>query len=144
MEHFHLTTDLISKVDEVEFRYTQDRMNVIRDFSKRTRMRAICRGGAPERGSCSRCAESFFNRILLSGIVFSTRFLERRLDAYQAMERLWMSKSALARSMRRRRNFFKRGFRPYQVLPVFLKPVRELTTRRSDSLAVKQVSSSMS
>jgi len=32
MKHLHLTTDLISKIDEVEFLYTQDRMNAIRDF----------------------------------------------------------------------------------------------------------------
>jgi len=32
MNHLHLTTDLISKIDEVEFLYTQDRMNAVRDF----------------------------------------------------------------------------------------------------------------
>jgi len=32
MKHLHLTTDLVTKIDEVEFLYIQDRMNAVRDF----------------------------------------------------------------------------------------------------------------
>src|SRR5258707_6624128 len=83
MEHLHVTTDLISKVDEVEFLYTQDRMNAIRDFRKepecvqyieRENLRGVMFPSVPN---------PFFNRVLLSGIV-SRNVLEEVLDSYQA------------------------------------------------------------
>jgi len=78
------------------------------------------------------CRILFFNRILLSGIV-SPHVLGEALDAYQQWERLWMSKSACALNEETAK-LFKRGvFVHTKFLPVFLKPVRELTTRRSDS-----------
>jgi len=141
MEHFHLTTDLISKVDEVEFRYTQDRMNVIRDFRKepgcvryieRENLRGVMFPGVPN---------PFFNRILLSGIV-SPRVLGEALDAYRAMGApldIEISPGAVNEGMAKLLQ--TRGFVHTKFLPVFLKPVRELTTRQSDSLVVKQVSS---
>jgi hypothetical protein len=141
MEHLHLTTDLISKVDEVEFLYTQDRMNAIRDFRKepgcvqyirRENLRGAMFPGLPN---------PFFNRILLSGIV-SPDILGEVLDAYQAKGAsldVEISPGALNEKMAKLLQ--ARGFVHTKFLPVFLKPVHELRTQRSDSLVVKQVSS---
>ena len=141
MEHLHLTTELISKVDEVEFLYTQDRMNVIRDFRKepgcvryieRENLRGVMFPGVPN---------PFFNRILLSGIV-SPDVLGEALDTYQVMGApLDIEISPGALNEETARLLQARGFVHTKFLPVFLKPVRELTTQRSDSLVVKQVSS---
>jgi hypothetical protein len=69
MKHLHLTSELISKIDEVEFLYTQDRMNAIRDFRnepgcvryvERENLRAVMLPSIPNPN---------FNRILLSGPV---------------------------------------------------------------------------
>jgi hypothetical protein len=141
MEHLHLTTDLISKVDEVEFLYTQDRMDVIRDFRKepgcvqyieRENLRGVMFPSLPN---------PFFNRILLSGAV-SPDVLGEVLDAYQAMGaplNLEISPGAVNEEMAKLLQ--ARGFAHTKFLPVFLKPVHEMTTQRSDSLVVKQVSS---
>lgn len=141
MEHLHLTIDLISKVDEVEFLYTQDRMNVIRDVRKepgcvqyieRENLRGVMFPGL---------LNPFFNRILLSGIV-SSDVLGEVLDTYQAMGAsldLEISPGALNEEMAKLLQ--APGFAHTKFLPVFLKPAHELTTQRSDSLVVKQVSS---
>jgi hypothetical protein len=139
MEHYHLTADLISKVDEVEFLYTQDRMNVIRDlrrepgcvrYIERENLRGVMFPGLPN---------PFFNRILLSGIV-SPDVLGEVLDAYQAMGApldLEISPGALNEEMAKLLQ--GRGFVHTKFLPVFLKPVYELPTQRSDGLVVKRV-----
>ena len=141
MEHLHLTSDLISKVDEVEFLCTRDRMNVIRDFREepecvryleRENLRGVMFPSVPN---------PFFNRVLLSGIV-SPNVLGDVLDAYQATGAaldLEVSPGALNEDMAKL--LHARGFAHTKFLPVFLKPVRELTTQRSDGLVVKQVSS---
>jgi len=139
MEHFHLTTSLISKVDEVEFLYTQDRMNVIRDFRKepgcvryieRENLRGVMFPGLPN---------PFFNRILLSGIV-SPDVLEEALDAYQAMGApLDLEISPGAINEETAKLLQGRGFAHTKFFPVFLKLVQELTPQRSDDLVVKQV-----
>ena len=141
MERFHLTTDLISSVDEVEFLYTRDRMNVIRDFRKepgcvqyieRENLRGVMFPSVPN---------PFFNRVLLSDIV-PRNILEEVLDSYQAAGApldLEISPGAVNEEMAR---FLQaRGFAHTKFLPVFLKPVHELTTQQSDRLVVKQVSS---
>src|SRR5258707_1367307 len=141
MEHLHLTTDLISSVDEVEFLYTQERMNVIRDFRKepgcvryieRENLRGVMFPSVPN---------PFFNRVLLSGTV-PLHVLGEVLDAYEAMGApldLEISPGAVNEEMAKLLQ--ARGFAHTKFLPVFLKPVHELTTQQSDRLVVKQVSS---
>jgi hypothetical protein len=140
MKHLHLTTDLISKIDEVEFLYTQDRMNAIRDFRnepdcvkyiKRENLRAAMLPSIPN---------PFFNRILLSGPV-STGSLGEVLDLYSASganPHLEISPGALDEELA---EFLQaQGYAQTKFLPVFVKPVGELSARHSDSLQVVQVS----
>jgi hypothetical protein len=140
MQHLHLTTDLISKIDEVQFLYTQDRMNAIRDFRnepdcvkffKRENLRAAMLPSIPN---------PFFNRILLSGPVPSDA-LGEVLDIYKASGAnadLEISPGALDEELAR---FLQaQGYAQTKFLPVFVKPVGELSARHSDSLQVVQVS----
>jgi hypothetical protein len=140
MKHLHLTTDLISKIDEVEFLYTQDRMNAIRDFRnepdcvkyiRRENLRAAMLPSSPN---------PFFNRIWLSGPV-STASLGEVLDLYTtsgANPDLEISPGALDEELAR---FLQaQGYAQTKFHPVFVKPVGELSASQSDSLQVVQVS----
>ena len=140
MQHLHLTTDLISKIDEVEFLYTQDRMNAIRDFRnepdcvkyfKRENLRAAMLPSIPN---------PFFNRILLSGPV-PTDSLGEVLDIYKASGAnldLEISPGALDKEVAK---FLQaRGYVQTKLLPVFVKPVGELSRCHSDNLRVVHVS----
>ena len=140
MKHLHLTTDLISKIDEVEFLYTQDRMNAIRDFRnepdcvkyiKRENLRAVMLPSSPN---------PFFNRILLSGPV-STDSLDEVLDLYNAdgaNPHLEISPGALDEELAK---FLQaQGYAQTKFLPVYVKPVDELSASHSDSLRVAQIS----
>jgi hypothetical protein len=142
MRHLHLTTDLISRIDEVEFLYTQDRMNAIRDFRnepdcvkyfKRENLRAALLPSIPN---------PFFNRILLSGPVL-TDSLGEILDIYMANgvnPHLEISPGGLDENVAK---FLQaRGYVQTKFLPVFLKPVAELSIRHSDNLRVVLVSTS--
>ena len=123
MTRLHLTTDLISKIDEVEFLYTQDRMNAIRDFRnepdwvkyiKRENLRAAMLPSIPN---------PFFNRILLSGPV-STDALGEVLDLYNASGAnpdLEISPGALDKELAK---FLQgQGYAQTKFLPVFIKLV---------------------
>jgi len=140
MQHLHLTTELISKIDEVEFLYTQDRMNAIRDFRnepdcvkyfERENLRAAMLPSIPN---------PFFNRILLSGPV-PTDSLGEVLDLYKANGAnadLEISPGALDED--RAKSLQARGYVQTKFLPVFLKPVGELSRSHSGNLRVVHVS----
>ncbi len=140
MMHLHLTTDLISKIDEVQFLYTQDRMNAVRDFRnepdcvkyiKRENLRAVMMPSNPN---------PYFNRILLSGPV-STGALGEVLDLYNASGAkpdLEISPGALDEELAK---FLQaQGYAQTKFLPVYVKPVEELSASHSDSLQVVQIS----
>jgi hypothetical protein len=140
MKHLHLTTDLISKIDEVEFLYTQDRMNAIRDFRneldcvkyiKRENLRAAMLPTIPN---------PYFNRILLSGPV-STGCLGEVLDLYPAKGAnpdLEISPGALDKELAK---FLQlRNYAQTKFLPVYIKPVGELSMGHSTDLRVVKVS----
>src|SRR5277367_4927323 len=140
MKHLHLTTDLISKIDEVEFLYAQDRMNAVRDFRnepdcvkyiKRENLRAVMFPSSPNPP---------FNRILLSGPV-STASLGEVLDLYHASAAnadLEVSPGALNEELAK--YLQAQGYAQTRFRPVVIKPVGELSARHSDSLQVVQVS----
>ena len=140
MKHLHLTTDLISKIDEVEFLYTQDRMNAIRDFRnepdcvkfiRRENLRAAMLPSIPNPN---------FNRILLSGPV-SIGSLGEVLDLYSASganPHLEISPGALDEELAK--FLHPQGYAQTRFLPVYVKPVAELSASHSDSLRVVQVS----
>lgn len=141
MQPFHLTTDLISKIDEVEFLYAQDRMNAVRDFRnepdcvkyfKRENLRAVMLPSIPN--------HPYFNRILLSGPV-PTDSLGEVLDIYKASGanlHLEISPGALDEDVAK---FLQaRGYVQTKFLPVFIKPVGELSSSHSDNLRVVHVS----
>jgi hypothetical protein len=142
MPHLHLTTDLISKIDEVEFLYTQDRMNAIRDFRsdpdcveyiRRENLRAAMLPTIPNPN---------FNRILLSGPV-STGCLGEVLALYHAKGAnpdLQISPGALDEELAK---FLQvRGYAQTKFLPVYIKPVSELSMGHSTGLRVVKVSTS--
>jgi len=141
MQHHHLTTDLISRIDEVEFLYTQDRMNAIRDFRNEPDCVKYFKRGNLRAVMLPSIANPFFNRILLSGPV-PTDSLGEVLDIYQVSgpnAHLEISPGALNEDVARflqARGFVQTGF-----LPVFVKPVGELTRGHSDNLRVVRVSS---
>jgi len=140
MNHLHITTALISKIDEVEFLYTQDRMNAIRDFRnepdcvkyiKRENLRAAMLPSIPN---------PYFNRILLSGPV-STGSLDEVLDLYNANganPHLEISPGALDEDLAK--FLHAQGYTQTRFLPVYVKPVDELRAGHSDSLRVAQIS----
>ena len=127
-------------VDEVEFLYTQDRMNVIRDLRKepecveyieRTNLRGVMFPSVPN---------PIFNRIMLSGPV-RLDDLREVLELYQvkgAPADLEISPGAINEEVAKFLHGI--GYTQTKFLPVFLKPVRELSAQRSDGLIVKQVS----
>jgi hypothetical protein len=140
MKHLHLTSELISKIDEVEFLYTQDRMNAIRDFRnepgcvkyiERENLRAVMLPSIPN---------PYFNRILLSGPV-SIGTLGEVLDLYTASganPHLEISPGALDEELAK--FLHAQGYAQSRFLPVYVKPVGELNASHSDSLRVAQIS----
>lgn len=140
MKHLHLTTDLISKIDEVEFLYTQDRMNAIRDFRNEPECVKYIKRENLRAAMLPSISNPFFNRILLSGPI-STGSLGDVLDLYKesgANANLEISPGALDEELAR---FLQaKGYAQTKFLPVFVKPVGELSARRSDSFQVVQVS----
>jgi hypothetical protein len=139
MKHLHLTSELISKIDEVEFLYTQDRMNAIRDFRnepgcvkyiERENLRAAMLPSIPN---------PYFNRILLSGRV-SVGSLGEVLDLYAASganPHLEISPGALDEELAK--FLHAQGYAQSRFLPVYVKPIGELSGRHSDSLQFVQV-----
>src|SRR5271169_2010129 len=140
MKHLHLTTDLISKIDEVEFLYTQDRMNAIRDFRNEPDCVKYIKRENLRAAMLPSIANPYFNRILLSGPV-STGTLGEVLDLYNASGAnpgLEISPGALDEELAK---FLRaQGYGQTKFLPVFVKPVAELSARHSDSPQVVQVS----
>jgi len=140
MKHLHLTSELISKIDEVEFLYTQDRMNAIRDFRnelgcvkyiERENLRAVMLPSIPNPN---------FNRILLSGPV-SIVAIGEVLDLYSASganPHLEISPGALDEELAK--FLHAQGYAQSRFLPVYVKPVDELNASHSDSLRVAQIS----
>jgi len=140
MKHLHLTTDLISRIEEVEFLYVQDRMNAIRDFRndpdcveyiRRENIRAVMLPTSPNPN---------FNRILISGPV-STGPLGEVIDLYNAKRvspDLDISPGALNDELAK---FLQiRGYAQTNFHPVYIKPVGELSKGHSTGLRVVKVS----
>jgi hypothetical protein len=139
MQHLHLTTALISRIDEVEFLYLQGRMNAVRDFRnepgcveyiRRENLRAAIFPTNPNPN---------FNRILVSGPV-STDCLGEVLDLCVAKgvnPDLDLSPGALDEELAK---FLQvRGYAQTGFHPVYIKPPGELTMGHATGLRVLKV-----
>ena len=140
MKHLHLTTDLISKIDEVEFLYTQDRMNAVRDFRNEPDCVKYIKRENLRAAMLPSLSNPYFNRILMSGPV-SIGSLGDVLDLYNASganPHLEISPGALDEELAK---FLQaKGYAQTKFLPVFVKPVGELSASHSDCLQVVQIS----
>lgn len=140
MRHLHLTTDLISKIDEVEFLYTQDRMNAIRDFRNEPDCVEYIRRENLRAAMLPTIPNPHFNRILVSGPV-STGCLGEVLDLYDAKGAnpdLEISPGALDDELAK--FLHVRGYAQTKFLPVYIKPIDELSMDHSTDLRVTKVS----